>query len=321
VELTFKKSFGLDVMPADIAFWMFELGQDKYAFRVRDIQVKVGVGRFGRAAKEAHAIDRFLSASNRPFRGEIITFDVMLDIPNQLPEALLTRADEHGAADEIVRPHITTAFHAVRVFIETYRDCKYVKHRGTDRWTERKIVLPHITEQEFTSFLFYVLVAPSGETFVGAFSAGTILMSEVTGQEFATVLQAALQNDVPLNRKFIEVAWEYFFDEDFAGAVLYAAICIERAMSHVLRKILMDKHAGTASQIDRAIDDTSNRLLCTVMLGMLGIGDSALRERLAEVFEIRNGIAHGRRAIVQRDMARSSLDAAESFLTILSSAS
>jgi hypothetical protein len=30
----------------------------------------------------------------------------------------------------------------------------------------------------------------------------------------------------------------------------------------------------------RFIDDTSNRLLCTVLLGVLGIGDSQLRERL-----------------------------------------
>ena len=36
----------------------------------------------------------------------------------------MARAREHGVADDLVAPHIPTAFHAMRAFIESYRHYK-----------------------------------------------------------------------------------------------------------------------------------------------------------------------------------------------------
>ena len=47
---------------------------------------------------------------------------------------VLGRVTEHGAADAIASKWVDTAVIAVQKFIETYRDCKYLKYRGTDRW-------------------------------------------------------------------------------------------------------------------------------------------------------------------------------------------
>jgi len=67
----------------------------------------------------------------------------------------------------------------------------------------------------------------------------------------------------------------------------------------------------------RFVDETSNRLLCTVILGMLGVGDAALRDRIAEVFNRRNSLAHGKRSGAGREEARDALDSAETLLTIV----
>jgi hypothetical protein len=61
---------------------------------------------------------------------------------------------------------VDTAFIAIQKFIETYRDCKYLKYRGTDRWNKNQTLVPQMTEQEFTTFLFYILEADPSRTFV-----------------------------------------------------------------------------------------------------------------------------------------------------------
>jgi hypothetical protein len=87
-------------------------------------------------------------------------------------------------------------------------------------------------------------------------------------------------------------------------------------LTNVLRDELTTRAAATASQIDKVIEDTSKRLLCTVILGVLGISDSDLRDRLAKLFDIRNGIAHGKKTTVSRSEAQSAIDAAESFMAV-----
>jgi hypothetical protein len=240
MRLTFKKGFGFDFMPADAGFWLWELGSGAYTFAVRETPVVIGVGRFGRTRQEQHAIDRFMTSGNRPFGREIMTFDVALAISDVVSNDVLARVTEPGAADAIASKWVDIAVIAVQKFIETYRDCKYLKYRGTDRWNHNQRLVPQMTEREFNTFLFYVLEVDAGHTFVGAFSEGRMMISEPTGGEFGATLQRALQERVPLHRQLIQMSWERFFDEDHAGTVIYAAMAIERALTGFLRAELDD---------------------------------------------------------------------------------
>lgn len=317
MKLTFKKAFGFEFVPADAVFWMLELGRNVYSFAVHETPVAISVGKFGRTTQEQDAIDRFMTVGRRPSGREIMTLDVALEINAAVPDDVLARVTEHGVADAVVSKWTDTAVIAVQKFIETYRDCKYLKHRGTDGWKQNQMLVPQMTEREFKTFLFYVFEVHSGHTFVGAFSEGRMMTSEPMDGEFGATLQRALQERVPLHRQLIQISWERFFDEDHAGTVIYAAIAIERALTDFLRAELKRVGAGTAKQIGKVLDDTSNRLLCTVILGMLGVGDAALRDKVAEVFNKRNSLAHGKRSGAQREEAREALDAAEAFLTVV----
>jgi hypothetical protein len=317
MRLTFKKAFGIQFVPAEMMLWLIELGDHAYAFTVdKTTAVTISRGQFGRNEREKWAIDQFLPSGSRPFERELITLDVLLEIDSKLPDDLLTRSGEHGAADSIVEPHIRVAFHAVRALTETYRDCKYAKYRETERWKKKETLLPRVSEAEFRTFLFYVLESNSS-TFVGSFSEGQTLVSESSGGDFSKTLQSALKSRVPAERKLIQIAWERLFDEDFSGAAIYAAISIERVMSQAIREELVAQKVGTDSQIGKVVDDTSNRVLCTIVLGLLGIADPQLRERMVAVFQLRNALAHGQKASVKQEEAQEAVDTAEAFLSVI----
>jgi hypothetical protein len=144
-----------------------------------------------------------------------------------------------------------------------------------------------------------------------------MLMSESNDGDFSSALQGALRERVPLLRQLIQIAWQRFLDEDYAGTVIYAALAIERALTGFLRAELSKVGAGTASQIDKVLEDTSNRLLCTVLLGVLGGADVALREQIVEVFNYRNSLAHGKRSGADRVEASHALNVAEAFFTVV----
>jgi hypothetical protein len=317
MKLTFKKAFGFDFMPSDAGFWMLELGKVSYVFAVRETPVTIRVGTFGRTPQEQYAIDLFMTTGNRPFDREIMTIDVELDVVPVVLDEMLPRASEHGVADAVVSQWVDTAFIAIQKFLETYRDCKYLKYRGTDRWNKNQTLVPQMTEHEFNTFLFYILEADPSHTFVGSFSKGRMLMSESNDGDFSSALQGALRERVPLLRQLIQIAWQRFLDEDYAGTVIYAALAIERALTGFLRAELSKVGAGTASQIDKVLEDTSNRLLCTVLLGVLGGADVALREQIVEVFNNRNSLAHGKRSGADRDEASHALNVAEAFFTVV----
>ena len=72
----------------------------------------------------------------------------------------------------------------------------YLKYRGTDRWHRSETLVPEMTEGEFNTFLFYVLVVDPEHVFVGAFSEGRTTISEVTDADFDARLQSALLDTV-----------------------------------------------------------------------------------------------------------------------------
>jgi hypothetical protein len=131
-----------------------------------------------------------------------------------------------------------------------------------------------------------------GHTFVGVFSEGGLFGGLLFDAEMHRRLRGVLGRGVPLERILGVAAWEYFHGDDFRSAIVHATSAIERVMTKIVRKRLANQGVATGSQVDRFIEETSNRLLCTVVFGQLGIGDEPLRNRLAEVFEVRNGLVH-----------------------------
>jgi hypothetical protein len=95
----------------------------------------------------------------------------------------------------------------------------------------------------------------------------------------------------------------YAREGDYRVALVLAAISLETALVRLLRRRLVQRRVATASQIDKFLEEMSNRLLSSVVLGLLRIGDTSLRERCRRVFDLRNQVVHGKRGAVRREEA------------------
>jgi len=100
-------------------------------------------------------------------------------------------------------------------------------------------------------------------------------------------------------------------------ALAFAAIVLELALIETLRIRLRRANAGTNREIDKFLDEISNRLLSTIILSLLNIGDPSYRERCKTVFEWRNALIHGKRRRVSRDEAQIAIEAAQKMADIL----
>ena len=318
-KLTFKKAFGIELLPLDTTLWLHELQSGEYELTIGKAHIRIGIGRFGTTDQEKFAISMFRHADERALASihEIPTFDVSLDVDIDIPESLFDKWQENSIANDVVGPFIDVAFRALSRFIDGYRHVKYLAQRDSAQWRKQETLLvPQMTERQFTTYLFYVLET-GGRTFIGSFSFGRTIMSTPLDANIKEKLQETIQRESPLDRKLILKAWEYLFQEYFRSAVIYSATVIELAVARIIRKSFISRSVGSTSQIDKFIEETSNRLLCTVILGLLGIGDDLLRDGLAEIFEIRNGLIHGVRRSVSREDAETALDRTEKLLTLL----
>lgn len=302
-KLTFKKAFGFKTIPSDYALWFLELGNVECNFTIDDKKFSVKIGRFGVTEKEKSIISLFFHADERDLRyiNEVITLDIIFDVDLEVPEGLPEEGPRNPKIDSIVAPFIQDAFNAASRFIDAYRSAKYRIKRGSEDWKKRKLLLiPEMADSEFKTYLFYQLQS-SEKTFVGCFSEGRMTISSSTDNALIfQQMQDVVQDEIPLNSKLIVKAWEYLFQEDYRNAVIYAATVLELTIIKTLRKSLISKSVASDSRIDTFLDDVSNRLLCTVMLGLISIGSKELREKIASVFDIRNGLVHGKRKKVSR---------------------
>ena len=316
-KLTFKKAFGLKTIPSDYALWFLELGNVECNFSIDDKEFTVKIGKFGVTDQEKFTISCFFHADERDLRyiNEVITLDIMFYVNLEVPETLPEEGPRNATIDGIVAPFIQDAFNAASRFIDAYRSIKYRVKRGSQDWKERKLLLiPEIADAEFRTYLFYQLQS-SEKTFVGCFSEGRMTISSSTDNAFIRQqMQDVVRDEIPLNSKLIVKAWEYLFQEDYRNSVIYAATVIELTIIKTLRKSLIAKSVASDSRIDTFLDDVSNRLLCTVMLGLISIGNEELREKIASVFDIRNGLVHGKRKKVSRAEAEIVLNDTEALL-------
>lgn len=132
-----------------------------------------------------------------------------------------------------------------------------------------------------------------------------------------SIMTGVVQTEIPLEKKLIVKSWEYLFAEDYRNSIIYAAMVLELAISKKLRKEFNSKSVASKRSIDKFIDNVSNRLLCTVILGLLKIGNEQLRTEIAKIFDIRNGLIHGKRKIIREEEAKDALYHTEELLKMI----
>ena len=318
LKLIFKKAFGIQAMPMEHVFWCLELGKDTYKCTCSGKHGFINVGSFGINDQQKQVLSNFYHSDERMLSNisEIPTIDISLDVNMHISKTLEEKWKEGSIINDLVEPIIEDAFMILNHFFDAYRDIKYSTYRKSKEWEKKEIALvPRITENEFKTFLFYTL-SMGKKTFVGCFSEGQSTVGGPFTADMKTMLQKSMNNSIPLYRRLIVRTWEYYFQEDFRSTVIYSATIIEIILAKIIRKSLMSRTYGTNSQIDKFINDTSNRLLSTVVLGMLGIGDKTLRNNLADIFEIRNGLVHGKKKNVSRADAKNALSYTEQSITL-----
>jgi hypothetical protein len=317
-KLTFKKAFGLDFLPADMSIWLLELGKTEYGLILDEQEIKISTGTYGVNKQEKSVLSLFLhsGASDLRFISEVPTIDIsLLDIQIEVSDFVCQNWYEDSIGNKFVEQFTPTAFRAINRFIDSYRDVKYLTGRRTEDWLKQgTLIIPQMTEREFKTYLFYVLEAPP-KTFVGSIiGIGAIRAIKVPDIELQERLKETINKELPLERKLMVRVWEYFFLEDFRSALISSATVIEMVLIKMLRKSLTSRSVATGSQVDRFLEQISNRLLFTVILGLLEIGNGDLRDRVAAVFEIRNKLLHGKKKNVRRDEVKAALDTTEEVL-------
>jgi hypothetical protein len=318
-KLTFKKAFGLRTIQEKYDIWLLELGNTECNFLIHKKEITVKRGEFGKSSDEKSVIGLFYHSDERDTRfiNEVITLDISLNVDIKIPEAIQERVRNENI-DSLVTPFIKDAFNAANRFVDAARTTKYRIKRGSDDWRKGNLILiPELTEAEFKTYLFYEL-QNSKETYVGCFSEGRMSVSNMGDNLLiAKKMQEIVQNEIPFNGKLIVKAWEYMFQDDYRNCVIYAAMALELTIIESLRKYFISKSIASDSRIDRFLDDVSKRFLCTVVLGMIGIGNKTLRDKIAKVFDIRNGLVHGKKKKIKKAEAETALNDSEQLLEIL----
>ena len=145
-------------------------------------------------------------------------------------------------------------------------------------------------------------------------------LDRVLSADSSTIVQDDLRNNrrPPLAEGLLLDSRMYRRRGDYRVALLLAAISIETAMISELSRRLEDARVATTSQIDKFLEEMSNRLLSTVVMGLLGVGDQAFREDCRTVFEQRNGLVHGKRFSASPAEADLAINSAQRMIDILS---
>ena len=270
-HLTFKKAFGLKSMTPEEWFWLLELQSATFQVMSGDKLFHISVGRMGDTEQEKLAIMPFLYFDERQpeFINPIPTLNLTTKLELEIPASVYISWRTPSVADTLVEPFIGSAFAAYQNFVEAYRDTKYLIDRETQRWHEQHGVIVRLPAwNDFKTYLFYVLNTPDGITFVGSFSTGRLLSSQLSSTALQERIQETLNRRVPLSRVLMVNAWEAFFAGDLRSSVISAATALEEILSNLVMIELRRRQAGSSGQIERFVDETSNRFLATIMLNL-----------------------------------------------------
>ncbi len=152
--------------------------------------------------------------------------------------------------------------------------------------------------------------------FVGSFSEGQMMSARQGDQSIHQLVTTSLSEGVPLARILMVRAWEHFFEGGFRSAVVEAAMVIELSLADICSKRLLDAHIASENRINRFIEDTSKRLLVTVVGGLLGIESEEWREGVAATLDIHHALVHGKKRYASYNEAQSAVINAERLLIL-----
>lgn len=315
MEITFKKGFGITfVSVLDMGRLLLHF-QGTFSVSQDGITYTLKKGEFGVTNEERAVLSQFLEREEREEfveRGQSIpTFDVTFERP--VPSGKL---ESKQRFESWLSGQVPSALQAANQVMDASRGSSFEMTGNRSDEILRNIVEfnRRFKYPEFTRYLFYT--ASSGPHRVGFIGQGqTYTMQSLSGSEISQIQRRVNAPDKQVG--FLLRAVEDYVDEDYGSSVLNSAVTCELAMHEFIRKRLRETHRVTNSQIDRFLEQTSNRLLLPVVLGYMTDVDVRLLDRCRALFELRNAIAHGKKQTVKKDEARNSFEDAESLLKTL----
>lgn len=294
-ELTFKKAFGITHITTEVSIWLDQLKHSTVQVKSGDQLFHVSYGLMGETLQEKWAISRFLDSDER--RPELIspipTLNFTTKLSLEIPASVYARRHIPGVVDTIVEPFIDSAFVAYQHFAEAYRDTQYLAAHGTPQWYEQRGVFVRMpSRNDFTTYLFYVLHTSDAVTFVGYFSAGRILQTQLTNMTLQQRIQESLdQGGVRLERVLMVNAWEMLFTGDLRSSVITAATALERIVFELLTAD-MKRRKVSSTKIKEHFRNSNSTTRAAEVLDLFKRGDGQLKKRSADLINKRNKLVH-----------------------------
>jgi hypothetical protein len=295
---------------------------NSFDFELDGSRYRIGQGYLCRTAQERKIVSVFLPPDERHDfieRGnQVPTIDVTFEIDYPTAELLNGTPESIPRFEEFLKTKIPSALKATNWLMEA---CRMAAHEITSFSSidmTRDVI--HSTrpfkESEFKNYLFYKC-SISDRTIVGFIGEGSShTWSPLTSRDRRSISRY-LRKKRNRARIFLLRGIEDYMDEDYPESVLNASYACELASSKFIRKKLQKKGRISDHQIDKFIDDTSRRLLLTVVLSYMTKIDKDLLDKCKDVFELRNSIAHGQRMSVTKQEALDSLNNAQTLMNLI----
>jgi len=126
--------------------------------------------------------------------------------------------------------------------------------------------------------------------------------------------------EVPFHVEALLDAQLYSSQGDYRMAAVSAAMGIEVIVNSYLKKTLRQKLVDTGrtteSQVDKFVEEISNRLLVTVGLGLLSAVEGKILEGCREAMQLRNDILHGKKKSVSLKEVKEAINSLEQLISV-----
>jgi hypothetical protein len=322
VQITLNKAFGFEQIDADVLPFLFAaaaIGTVDVPVKDRDaeLQVRVSLGHYGRTQAEKQVL-KDTALRHRAFDDIAPVPTLRIQFSRPLSTAVLEAAASEvirGAAalalDDQIRQLMPIAKHAADQYYFGYRHFLLSKRLGTTcGWDEiayeQKLFEP-LTLRELSTYLFYEVRAPTGVRVALALGSSEGYSSTFLDSNAKRLARRAIRRGVAFQDRLYSDALTHLYDERYREAYLNLAVVLELALSNWIRQKMRSSSSLSETQVNRFIDDMSNRQLITVMVGYLSHADQDLLSDGRKVFEIRNGLAHGQKRSVSRAEVKTAL--------------
>jgi hypothetical protein len=313
VRITLNKAFGFELIDADVLPFLLAaatVGPVDVPLKdgENEVRVRVGLGQYGRT----HAEKRVLhDTALRKYE-----FDDISPVPSlrirlnyTLSEAAVEAAKSEAtpgkaalALDDEIRRIVPLVKHATDRYYSGYRHFALSEKLGsTHTWDQiayEQEILEPLMLRELSTYLFYEVRTEAGIRFGRALGSTQLYSSVPLGDSDKRRVKRTIRHGVEFPDALFAEALVHLYFERYREAYLNLAIALEIALSAWVRRKMLATGSLSRGQVDRFIEDMSNRELITVMVGYISRADNDLLADGKQVFEIRNGLAHGRKRAV-----------------------